>query len=182
MKIYITRHGETDYNKAHRCCGSTDILLNERGIEQAKELSQIIEGRKDELKISHIYVSDLKRAQQTASFTEKVLGLKAIVDSRIREMDFGTMEGIDWDTPEFVEKKHCAYATFENGESTLKVAHRGYSFLDEIIEKYKDSNDNVLIVCHGTMAKVLSTYFRSYDRDEYDYLRLPNCCFLEYEV
>ena len=182
MKIYITRHGETDFNKAHRVCGVSDILLNDRGIEQAKELAAMVESRKEELNISHIYVSDLRRAQQTASFTEEVLGIKAIKDSRIREMNFGNMEGVDWDTPEFVEKKHCAYATFEGGESTLKVAHRGYSFLEEIIEKYRDANENVLIVCHGTMAKVLSTYFRSYDKDEYDLLRLPNCCFLEYEV
>ena len=39
MILYVVRHGETQYNVENRYAGKTDVPLNERGIEQAKELA-----------------------------------------------------------------------------------------------------------------------------------------------
>ena len=39
MKIYATRHGETDWNKNNKICGITDVKLTDKGIEQAKALA-----------------------------------------------------------------------------------------------------------------------------------------------
>ena len=86
MKIYITRHGETDWNTSKKLCGSTDITLNDKGREQARELAEMIASRKDELDIRYIYTSDLERAVETASYTEELLGLRSIQDLRLREM------------------------------------------------------------------------------------------------
>ena len=180
MKIYITRHGETDWNRLHKVTGWSDVPLNETGLEQARELASIITSRKDEMDIGHIYVSDLTRARQTASFTEKALGIEAVVDQRLREMNFGTMEGIDWDSEEFIFQKQQYFNRYEGGEDTITLAHRLYTFLDEKIAELRDKDENMLIVCHGTAARVLSTYFRDYLNEEYRKIRVKNCEILEY--
>jgi len=40
MVLYVTRHGETDYNVSGRYCGSTDVSLNDTGVRQAYELAR----------------------------------------------------------------------------------------------------------------------------------------------
>ena len=182
MKVYITRHGETDWNAETKLCGSTDIPLNDRGRKQARELSDMIAARKDELNIKYIYTSDMERAVETASYTEEKLGIKSIQDIRLREMDFGALEGEDWSCQEAFEVQTCAFQRFQDGESTLMVAHRAYSFLDEMVERHKGKDGNILIVCHGIMARMLCTYFRSYKAREFMKLDIPNCAFVEFEI
>ena len=182
MKIYITRHGETDWNTSQKLCGSTDIPLNDKGREQARELAEMIASRKDELDIRYIYTSDLERAVETASYTEELLGIRSIQDLRLREMDFGAQEGKDWNSNEAFEVQTCPTQRFQDGESTLMVAHRAYSFLDDMLARHKGPEENILIVCHGIMARMLSTYFRSYKAREFMKLDIPNCAFVEFEV
>ena len=62
MKLYLARHGQTDWNLEHKAQGQVDIPLNDTGIKQAEEL-------KDKLKsydFDICYCSPLKRAIQTA--------------------------------------------------------------------------------------------------------------------
>ncbi len=87
-KIYVVRHGETDWNKNGICQGKTNISLNENGIAQAKVL-------KDKINVNLIdicYVSPLNRTIETAKIiTNNKLDL--IIDDRIVERGFGTLEG-----------------------------------------------------------------------------------------
>ena len=62
MKIYVVRHGQTNWNVKGKIQGKSDIELNEKGIEQAKELKELIKNYDINLIIS----SPLKRAKQTA--------------------------------------------------------------------------------------------------------------------
>ena len=62
MKIYVMRHGQTDWNLAGKAQGRTDIELNDTGIEQAKQTKKQI----DNYKIDLIICSPLKRARKTA--------------------------------------------------------------------------------------------------------------------
>lgn len=45
MKLYVTRHGETPMNAAHRVCGLTNIDLTEKGIAQAKEAGRSLQDK-----------------------------------------------------------------------------------------------------------------------------------------
>ena len=62
MVLYIVRHGETDWNVEHRYLGSTDLPLNERGLEQAAALAD----RFRDIPLAAVYASDLSRSYQTA--------------------------------------------------------------------------------------------------------------------
>ena len=60
MKIYVIRHGQTDWNVAGKCQGRTDIELNETGIEQAKQAKEQLKN----YNIDQIICSPLKRTRK----------------------------------------------------------------------------------------------------------------------
>ena len=69
--IYVARHGQTQYNVDGKICGHADIELTEVGYAQAEELAQLVSDL--EQPITKIYVSPLRRAQETARIiNEKV--------------------------------------------------------------------------------------------------------------
>ena len=62
MKIYLIRHGETDWNLEQRLQGATDIPLNENGLELARETAKGLQ----DVPFDVVYTSPLTRARQTA--------------------------------------------------------------------------------------------------------------------
>ncbi len=93
MKIYITRHGQTNFNKERKVCGLSDIELNENGLNQAEILKQKI--IKKNLNFDYIFVSPLKRARATVAPIEQFFNKKAIIDNRLIEFNFGEKEACD---------------------------------------------------------------------------------------
>ena len=88
MKIYIARHGQTDWNSQHKAQGRTDIPLNETGIKQAEALRDNIKN----IKFTAVYASPLKRAAKTAEVaTDNKYNI--IFDDRLVERSFGDYEG-----------------------------------------------------------------------------------------
>lgn len=62
MRMYIIRHGETEWNAAGRLQGQTDISLNENGVRLARITGQAL----SHVNFDLIITSPLKRARQTA--------------------------------------------------------------------------------------------------------------------
>jgi broad specificity phosphatase PhoE len=88
--ILFARHGETDWNRERRYQGHADEPLNDLGRAQARELA-------DELRratLSAVYSSDLRRASETAEIVASNLGLLVILDTRLREIDVGSWQGV----------------------------------------------------------------------------------------
>ena len=135
-KIYVVRHGETDWNKNGICQGKTNISLNENGIAQAKVL-------KDKINVNLIdicYVSPLNRTIETAKIiTNNKLDL--IIDDRIVERGFGTLEGKPFNYDEY------------DIEAIKEVLKRAKDFLDYLNKTY--DNKNILIISHGAFIKAL---------------------------
>src|ERR1700733_1895814 len=63
VRIYLLRHGETDWNVVRRLQGSVDIPLNNTGISQAAHWRSYF----DDIPLAGIYSSSLDRALQTAA-------------------------------------------------------------------------------------------------------------------
>ena len=85
MKIYLVRHGETDWNQAGLLQGQTDIALNAQGLEQAREAAE----RLKDVPFEIAFCSPLIRAKRTA---EIIIGDRKITlttDERLRELNFG---------------------------------------------------------------------------------------------
>lgn len=179
MKIFVTRHGETNYNKNKKVCGLANGILTEKGLQQALDLAERLNKNQKENQIKHIYVSSLQRAIETAKPIEKALNITATVDSRLREFDFGDKDGCNVDDKEFYEMRRQPFYRFPNGESTLTACHRIYCALDEIINK---NEDNILIVCHGTTSRLIKTYFDNLSEVDFYKFKMNNCGLLSFEI
>jgi len=88
MLLYVTRHGETEYNIFKRYCGSTDIPLNDTGIAQAHDLKERLQGMKFDAVVS----SPMLRARQ---YCEIIYNGLIMFDDRLTEIDCGEFEGVE---------------------------------------------------------------------------------------
>ena len=91
MKLYLVRHGQTDWNKEKRLQGQEDIPLNDFGRHLAKETGIGLRNVRFDLCFS----SDLKRALETANLIldEGSSKVPIIMDKRLKEIAFGEWEG-----------------------------------------------------------------------------------------
>ena len=89
MKLYLVRHGETDWNKVKRIQGQVDIPLNQFGKRLAEETAEGLRDIPFDLCIS----SPLSRAHETARIILYGKDIPIIKDARIEEMAFGEYEG-----------------------------------------------------------------------------------------
>lgn len=176
MVLYVARHGQTQWNLEDKVCGSTDLPLTELGLQQARILTDQVVKVKPDVIIS----STMLRARQTAQGSCEACGLELITDSRIVEQDFGTFEGASRFDPEFQVRRRNFAAKFPQGESMLQMCHRVYSFLDELAEKY--AGRKVVVVCHGSVARMMRTYFADMTNEEYFHYLPGNAELTEYTM
>ena len=176
MKIYMTRHGQTEYNRQEIILGTTDVLLDAEGERQAEALAEKVAEAGN---IDVMIVSPMRRTMQTAGIVAERCGIELVTDERLREWDYGEFEGKSRFTEGFAENKvNFGVRMGKSGESLLQLAHRVYSALDDIIEKYHDKT--VLIVTHGGVCRVIETYFNDMTTERFANWFMDNCGLIEY--
>ena len=62
----------------------------------------------------------------------------------------------------------------------MDVAHRTYGLMEELRERYPD--ENILLVCHGGVCRVIRTYFRDMSNEAFFRYSQENCGVEEYEL
>ena len=69
MKLYIARHGQTNYNEQGLCNSdpAVDVYITENGVKQAENLAEKLKN----VQIGQMFVSELKRTKQTAEIVNK---------------------------------------------------------------------------------------------------------------
>ncbi|MCH3918815.1 MAG: histidine phosphatase family protein [Spirochaetia bacterium] len=180
MKLFITRHGETDMNLAHRICGNSNGQLTAKGLAQAQQLADRLEATQQTNRIEYIYVSPLERAIRTARPIEEALGLTATVEPRLAEINFGKMEGTSFTDPLFQRLRREYFSNYPGGESQVQVAQRLYNLIDDI--KVRHNGHNVLFVCHGTVARIMRTYFLDMPLEAYNAYHMQNCEVVSFDL
>lgn len=90
LELWLIRHGETDWNLIKRWQGHTDVGLNPRGLQQAAALARRLQAQI----FDGVYASDLGRTRTTAAIAYPRAA--PVLDSRLREMNFGRFEGKNW--------------------------------------------------------------------------------------
>jgi broad specificity phosphatase PhoE len=149
MKIYLIRHGQTDWNLEGRFQGREDIALNENGIQQAEVCGQAIKGES----IKAVISSPLIRARKTAEIIAQSVSVdQVIIEDEITERDFSKVSGM---TP---MERETFYASGEKDdkEPWEDLCNRMMSSLKKYAQLFSDHN--IIMVSHGaSINSVLST-------------------------
>lgn len=148
--FYIFRHGQTIWNAEGRPQGQHEypVPLTVQGQEQAQKLAEKLSDKKIKLIVS----SDLLRAQQTGEIVAKALNVSIEFDPRLREVDYGILNGLytierEEVYPDFKKSYEDVSVPFPQGESLRDVALRFKSALQEIAGRC--SNRAIGISSHG---------------------------------
>lgn len=154
MKIYMIRHGETDWNKKRKLQGQVDIPLNEFGRVLARQTAPALK----DVPFDIVYTSPLQRAKETAKLVIGDRNIPVIEEDRLKEMGFGEFEGMccseeGWNIPDpgfhnFFDAPQN-YQPPKGGESFQEVTRRLDSFLQELIKKPEMKAKTVLLSTHG---------------------------------
>ena len=149
--IITVRHTESEHHVNGMMGAWGDWELTERGKEQAVAIGKYLssEGCNSEYTM---YVSDLKRAFQTAEGINQTLGLTPIVTDVIREVNAGAGNGQprEWyysnktPRPEYYDPD---YRPFPDAESDRDLWNRLYPFYQQIVS---DEQENIIVISHGT--------------------------------
>jgi len=154
--LVLIRHGETLWNQQHRMQGHTDSPLTETGARQARLLAQ----RLAQMEFTALYSSDSGRALETARSVATATGHEVIVDSRLRERNFGVFEGL---TGKEMHTLHPdAFTRFKTldpefvvpgGESAVAFRDRALGCLREIVTRHTDKV--AVVVTHGLVLDMV---------------------------
>lgn len=141
-RLYLVRHGETDWNRQRRIQGRTDIPLNDTGRDQA-----LVTGHRLAAfgAWSGLYASPLSRARETAAIIGRELGLgdPELVPALV-ERDYGEAEGLDWLE---VERRFPDGMPVPGRESRHDVADRVLPALVDLATPHPDAM--LVVVSHG---------------------------------
>ena len=172
--ILLARHGETDWNSAPpRVQGWTDVPLNDRGREQARQLAQAAAGEG----LRALWTSQLSRARETAEIVGAAIGLEPRVDERLAESNRGDWEGryladIQREEPEAwaAWRRADELSRFPGGESLVEHMERVAAALDAVAAGELPA----LVVCHG--GTIRCAFARSNPRGlaSFHELEVPN--------
>ena len=144
LSLWLARHGSTEWTEQGRLCGWSDPPLNLGARAQAGLLRRRLAG----LEFDGTWTSDLIRA---AGFAE-LAGVTARPDRRLRELDFGELEGKTWsDLDTGVQESLAAVDGFAapGGESVADLESRVDAFIGEL------DRGNHLIFTHGGVIRLL---------------------------
>lgn len=185
MRLYIIRHGETDWNVKKMLQGQSDTKLNDNGRELARKTAAGLE----HVKFDRIFSSPLSRAYETAEILRDGRALPIETDDRLKEVSFGIDEG---KMPEertagclLFFTAPALYKPAEGGETLKHLCERTGEFLDEVIRPYslKHPDATILIAGHGAMNKALMLNLKKHGLENFwDGALQKNCCVNIYEV
>jgi len=150
VRLFLIRHGQTEWNNAGRAQGHTDIALDEVGLHQAALLGERFYNEP----IARILTSDLKRACQTAQPIADATGVAIELMPALRERGFG-----DWEGKHFAEISAglsvSRLGRYEfappNGESFTAVWQR----LKPISRDLLSAEESTVVVTHGGSLSLL---------------------------
>ena len=157
MKVYLVRHGETEWNRRGKIQGQADIPLNEKG-----EALAFLTGQKmKDIPFKRIYTSPLSRARRTAELISGQRGLPLMEDSRLLEISYGNREGqllalihrLPFLRLHRYFSNPSAYVPPKGGETYDDLRKRCREFLEQELKPLEEQMDHVLVCGHGALIR-----------------------------
>lgn len=153
-EIVLVRHGETEWTRAGKHTGRTDIPLTERGRREARAVGSALQGRRFAL----VLTSPLERASDTC----RVAGFEAVAVERdyLMEWDYGDYEGR---TTSEIREERPGWSLWRDGvpggEAPADVGARA----DRVIAELRTTTGDTLVFAHGHLLRVLAARWLGLD-------------------
>ncbi len=171
LKLYLVRHGETDWNCEQRLQGRTDIPLNTKGLRQAHQLANHLR----QYPIQRILTSPLRRALTTSDIIATYIHCPLHIEEELIEIDHGVWQGLtipvirmnfvdQWSRWEAKPTK----ALVPEAESPTEVRSRVIKLLSRLEAQH------VCLVTHGVVLQILLTHLLGKPLDHFPRFSLPN--------
>ena len=178
LKLYIVRHGETEWNVIKRFQGQLNTPLTEKGIKKLKETGKKLEN----VLFDEVYTSELGRTVASAEiilnenrgYRNKKRELKKLAE--LNEVYFGVWQGLTYEEalPKYPEEGNNYFYDVKNykaenveAENLKDALERFLKGINKILESHKSGN--ILVVTHGTVFEMFMNYVANdsiFDIDE----------------
>jgi broad specificity phosphatase PhoE len=145
-RLFVVRHGETEWSRSGQHTGRTDVPLTDAGRERARDIANLLRGRSFALVLS----SPFSRAHDTASLA----GFPdAVIDDDLREWDYGDYEGrktVD------IREERPGWFLWDDGVPNGETADEVGARADRVIARVRDVDGDVLVFAHGHYLRILA--------------------------
>jgi broad specificity phosphatase PhoE len=177
-KVYLIRHGQTDFNLRNIVQGSgVDTDLNDTGRAQSEAFFNAYK----HIPFDKVYTSVLKRSCQSVEGFIK-MGIPHDALAGLNEISWGTKEG-QRVTPEEDEYYHYMLREWQVGKTGLRI--EGGESPEDVVKRMKPAMDHImrqqhestiLICMHGRAIRILLTYLLNYPLSSMDMFNHTNLC------
>jgi broad specificity phosphatase PhoE len=156
LKIYLLRHGETEYSQRGTYCGALDAELTSEG----QQMAQAFADAYCSIPWTDVYVSPMKRAIATARPLCDALGLPMQIRDGLREISYGEWEDREQQDVRLHHEQDYIHWLTEpawnpptGGETAIQIASRALPVITEIESNIKSGN--VLVVSHKATIRII---------------------------
>ena len=178
LKLYIVRHGETEWNVIKRFQGQLNTPLTEKGMEKLRETGKNLEN----VLFEEVYTSELERTVNSAEiilnenrgYKNKKMELKKLAE--LNEVYFGVWQGLKYEEVflKYPEEANNYFYNVKNykaenveAEKLEDALERFLKGINKILNRHKSGN--ILVVTHGTVFEMFINYVENnsiFDIDE----------------
>jgi len=146
-KIYLIRHGETEWSRDGKHTGVTDVSLTDHGRQTARSLRPVLAREQFVM----VLTSPLQRARETCELAG--LAKDSRVEPDLMEWNYGDYEGL---TTKNIQSARPGWSVFHHGcpggESPEQVTVRA----DHVLAKVRAADGNVALFAHGHILRVIA--------------------------
>ena len=158
-RVFLIRHGVTDWHRAGRVLGQRDIPLNDEGVVQAEEAARTLDG----LHLAEVIASPLMRATQTAEIIGRRFEIEVARDPRLIDFRLGKWTGMTYDDVASSEEYSRFLADplserIPDGENLGEIRTRAVAAVEQALED-SPSGDAIAVVTHAGVIRVLLAHY-----------------------
>lgn len=181
MKLYVVRHGQTNWNVENRFQGQSNTSLTDIGKQQAKNLSEKFKN----IDVDLILSSPLQRAIDTANIINEYTQVKLLIEPKLIERSFGDFEGLD-DISMFdcnINKllDYDLNYSLHNVEPIQSLFKRVSSLLSSLKSKFP--NKRIVLSTHEGVIQVIESILKNLPKEtDLKSLGLSNCEYRVYNI
>jgi broad specificity phosphatase PhoE len=146
-EVVLVRHGETEWSRAGKHTGRTDVPLTELGRQQAQAVGAALQERR----FARVLTSPLERALGTCRLAG--YGETAVIRDELMEWDYGAYEGR---TTVDIRKEHPGWTLWRDGVPAGETAAEVGARVDRVIDELRPMDGDAAVFAHGHVLRVFA--------------------------